>query len=94
MREGETGNDFFVLVRGSADVRKRKRHIATLKSGDYAGEIALLSDAPRTATVTTTSPVTALRATRKGFAELLKTSPRIQQKILTALADRIAPTSF
>jgi len=93
-QEGAPGDDFFVLVKGSADVRKDKRHIATLKAGDFAGEIALLSNAPRTATVTATSPITALRATRKGFSELLKLSPSIQQKVLTALAERLAPTSI
>jgi CRP-like cAMP-binding protein len=92
-REGAAGDEFFVLVKGSADVRKDKRQIATLKDGDFAGEIALLSDAPRTATVTATSPITALRATRKGFAELLKTAPSIQRKVLTALAERLAITS-
>ena len=92
-REGAPGDEFFVLVKGSADVRKDKRHIASLEAGDFAGEIALLSDAPRTATVTATSPITALRATRKGFSELLKTSPSIQQKVLTALAERLASTS-
>jgi CRP-like cAMP-binding protein len=44
--EGAPGDEFFVLVKGSADVRKDKRHIATLKAGDFAGEIALLSNAP------------------------------------------------
>jgi CRP-like cAMP-binding protein len=94
IREGETGELFFVLVKGSAEVRKGKRRIATLAAGDFAGEIALLTDAPRTATVTTTSPVTALRATRKGFSALLETSPRIQQKVLKALAGRLAPTAI
>jgi CRP-like cAMP-binding protein len=94
IREGETGEDFFVLVKGSAEVRKGGRRIATLGPGDFAGEIALLTDAPRTATVTTTSPVTALRATRKGFSALLETSPRIQQKVLKALAGRLAPTAI
>lgn len=94
IREGETGDLFFVLVKGSAEVRKGRRRIATLGAGDFAGEIALLTDAPRTATVTTTSPVTALRATRKGFSALLETSPRIQQKVLKALAGRLAPTAI
>jgi CRP-like cAMP-binding protein len=94
IREGETGELFFVLVKGSAEVRKGRRRIATLGAGDFAGEIALLTDAPRTATVTTTSPVTALRATRKGFSALLETSPRIQQKVLRALAGRLAPTAI
>jgi CRP/FNR family transcriptional regulator, cyclic AMP receptor protein len=94
IREGETGDLFFVLVKGSAEVRKGRRRIAMLGAGDFAGEIALLTDAPRTATVTTTSPVTALRATRKGFSALLETSPRIQQKVLKALAGRLAPTAI
>jgi CRP-like cAMP-binding protein len=94
IREGETGDLFFVLVKGSAEVRKGRRRIATLRAGDFAGELALLTDAPRTATVTTTSPVTALRATRKGFSALLETSPRIQQKVLKALAGRLAPTAI
>jgi CRP-like cAMP-binding protein len=94
IREGERGELFFVLVKGSAEVRKGRRRIATLGAGDFAGELALLTDAPRTATVTTTSPVTALRATRKGFSALLETSPRIQQKVLKALAGRLAPTAI
>jgi len=93
LKQGERADDFFVLVKGSADVRRGKVHLGTLKAGDFAGEIALLSDTPRTATVTTTSPVTALRATRKGFSELLKTSPAIQKKVLVALANRVAPDS-
>jgi CRP-like cAMP-binding protein len=94
IREGERGELFFVLVKGSAEVRKGRRRIATLGAGDFAGELALLTDAPRTATVTTTSPVTALRATRKGFSALLETSPRIQQKVLKALAGRLAPAAI
>jgi CRP-like cAMP-binding protein len=94
IREGEPRDLFFVLVKGSAEVRKGKRRVATLGAGDFAGEIALLTDAPRTATVRTTSPVTALRATRKGFSALLETSPRIQRKVLKALADRLAPTAL
>ena len=93
LKQGERGDDFFVLVKGSADVRKGKTHVRSLKAGDFAGEIALLSDTPRTATVTATSPVTALRATRKGFSELLTTSPAIQKKVLVALANRVAPDS-
>ena len=93
LRQGERGDGFFVLVKGSADVRKGKMHVRSLKAGDFAGEIALLSDTPRTATVTATSPVTALRATRKGFSELLTTSPAIQKKVLVALANRVAPDS-
>jgi CRP-like cAMP-binding protein len=94
IREGEPGEAFFVLVKGTAEVRKGKRRVAALRAGDFAGEIALLTNAPRTATIRTTSPVSALRATRKGFSALLETSPRIQRKILKALADRLAPNAL
>ena len=94
IREGETGELFLVLVKGSAEVRKGRYRVATLGPGDFAGEIALLTKAPTTATVRTTSPVTALRATRKGFSALLETSPKIQRKVLQALAGRLAPTAL
>lgn len=94
IREGERGELFFILVTGSADVRKGKRRVATLGAGDFVGEIALVTNAPRTATVLATSPVTALRATRKGFSALLETSPGIERKVLKALADRLAPTAI
>lgn len=91
IREGEVGRDFFVLAQGSVEVRRARRRIATLEAGDFVGEIALLTDAPRTATVHASSPVTALRVTEKGFSTLLEASPRMKSKVLKALADRIAP---
>ena len=94
MREGEPCRDFFVIAEGTAEVRKGNRRVSTLGPGDFAGEVALLTNAPRTATVRATSPVTVLRVTSKGFADLLKTSPTIQRKIQKALADRIAPTTL
>ena len=94
MREGEPGERFFVLVKGHAEVRKANRKIATLGAGDFAGEIALLTNAPRMATVRTTTPVIALEATHDGFSALLDTSPAIQRKLLKALADRLAPAAI
>ena len=94
IRQGEPGRDFFVLAEGTAEVRKGNRRVSTLGPGDFAGEIALLTNAPRTATVRTTSSVSVLRVTSKGFAALLETSPTIQRKIQKALADRVAPTAL
>jgi CRP-like cAMP-binding protein len=63
-----------------------------MKSGDFFGEIALVSDAPRTATVTTSTPVRALVVTDRDFRTLLRHSPGIQLKVLQALADRLTDT--
>ena len=94
IRQGEPGREFFVIAEGTADVRKGNRRVSTLGPGDFAGEIALLTNAPRTAKIRTTSTVTVLRVTSKGFAELLKTSASIQRKIQRALADRLAATAL
>ena len=90
-RQGSRGREFFVLLEGTAKVTKNGRRINTLGSGDFFGEIALVSDTPRTATVTATSPVRALVVTDRSFRRLLEDSPSIQSKVLTALAERLAP---
>jgi CRP/FNR family cyclic AMP-dependent transcriptional regulator len=90
-RQGRPGREFFVLLEGSADVIKDGQRINTLGPGDFFGEIALVSDVPRTATVTATSPVRALVVTDRSFRRLLDDLPDMQAKVLTALADRLAP---
>ena len=89
--EGESGREFFVLIDGTADVTQDGRHIRKLGPGDFFGEIALISKAPRSATIVTTSPVRALVITDRAFRQLLDESPDIQIGVLLALAERLAP---
>jgi CRP-like cAMP-binding protein len=89
-KEGSRGHEFFVLLEGSADVERNGQRIATMRGGDFFGEIALVTDVPRTATVTTISPVHALVITDRAFRELLRDSPAIQGKVLEAIASRLA----
>jgi CRP-like cAMP-binding protein len=89
-KEGSRGREFFVLLEGSADVERNGQRIATMRGGDFFGEIALVTDVPRTATVTTISPVRALVITDRAFRELLRDSPAIQGKVLEAIASRLA----
>jgi CRP/FNR family cyclic AMP-dependent transcriptional regulator len=93
-KEGGRGREFFVLLEGSADVKRKRRKVGTLGAGDFLGEIALVTKAPRTATVTTTSPVRALVVTEQNFRGLLEKSPSVQIKVLEALAERLAATSL
>jgi CRP/FNR family cyclic AMP-dependent transcriptional regulator len=90
-REGERGREFIVILEGGASVVKKGRQIAQLGEGDFLGEIALVTRQPRTATVTTTSPVRALVITDRDFTHLLRESPQIGQGVLEALAERLAP---
>jgi voltage-gated potassium channel len=94
MQQGMSAHEFFVLLEGSAEVVKDDEPIRTLHDGDFFGEIALISRSPRTATVRTTSPVRALVIRAQEFRALLDHSPRIQIRVLEALADRLAPETF
>jgi CRP/FNR family transcriptional regulator, cyclic AMP receptor protein len=91
-QEGTRGREFFVVLEGSAEVSKETQHLATLGTGDFFGEIALVTDRARTATVTATEPMRALVITDRAFRELLRNSPDIQGKVLAAVADRLAAT--
>jgi len=93
-RQGAPGREFFVLLEGSADVKKNGRRINRLGPGDFFGEIALVSRVPRTATVTATSPVRALVVTDRSFRRLLEDSPQIQARVMQALAERLAPETL
>jgi CRP/FNR family transcriptional regulator, cyclic AMP receptor protein len=93
-KEGDSGREFFVLVEGAADVRRNGRRINTMGAGDFFGEIALVSDRPRTATVTMTSPGRVLVLTDRAFRDLMKTMPSIQPKVMAALADRLPADEF
>ena len=94
IKEGEAGREFLVLVEGTAIVERGGRKLASLGPGDFCGEIALIAKLPRTATITTTSPVRALVITDRAFRQLLDHSPQIQIGVLNALAERLAPTSL
>ena len=93
-KEGGRGREFFVLVEGNAEVKRKRRKIGTLGPGDFLGEIALVTRTPRTATVTTSSPVRALVVSEQNFRRLLDHNPQVQIKVLEALAERVAATSL
>jgi CRP-like cAMP-binding protein len=88
--EGERGREFFVLLDGAAAVRRKGRRIGTLGTGDVVGEIALVADVPRTATVTTEAPTRVLVIADYDFRRLLLESPSMTFKITQALAERLA----
>jgi CRP-like cAMP-binding protein len=90
IRQGERGREFFVLLDGAVDIARDGASIDTMAAGDFFGEIALVSNVPRTATVTALSPVRLLVITDRDFRALLEHSPEIQLKVLEALAERLA----
>jgi CRP/FNR family cyclic AMP-dependent transcriptional regulator len=92
-REGASAEEFFVIMDGNADITRNGEKLATRGSGDFVGEIALVANVPRTATVTTTTPVRAFVLTRRRFLRLLDEEPAVGRKVLQALANRLATVS-
>jgi CRP-like cAMP-binding protein len=90
-RQGERGREFFVLLDGEAEVRRNGRKLATRRGGDFFGEIALVSDRPRVATVTATTALSALVIRDVEFRALINRTPQIALKVLEAFADRLPP---
>jgi len=89
-REGKAAREFFVLISGTADVRKNGRKIAELGAGDWLGEIALITEGPRTATVTATSAIDLLVITDRSFRSVVETMPSIALKVLSSVGDRLS----
>lgn len=89
-REGRPGREFFVLVEGTVRVTRNDRKVTELGAGDWFGEIALITDAPRTATVTATSPVDVLVITDRSFRRVVETMPSIALKVLACVGERLA----
>jgi len=87
-REGEHGQEFLVILEGEVEVRRGDQLIATRGPGDYVGEIALVSDGVRTATVVATSPVVVDVIGRREFATLLTQEPEIGEQIRKTAAQR------
>ncbi len=87
--EGAPGDAFYLVVRGTATVRRNRRKAAVLGPGDYFGELALLDGGPRTATVVADEPVELLAIERGPFARVLEEVPAVGQKLLVTMAARL-----
>jgi hypothetical protein len=88
--EGDPGDRFFVIAEGSLDVAVHGRHVRRLRPGDGFGEIALIRDVPRTATVTSIGEVTLLGIDRTSFIEALTGQPRSRSIAAGLAAERLA----
>ena len=98
VREGEAGEDAYLLERGRLDVRRRAAtgdevSIATLEPGDWVGEMSLLLDEPRSATVVALGDAQLRRITRQSFARLLAENPERTLELLRQLARRVGDAS-
>lgn len=87
--QGQTGREAFIIVDGSATVRRNGKKVATLGKGAVVGELSLLDHGPRTATVTTDAETTVLVLDQRHFLAVLDDVPSLSHKLLTTLAAKV-----
>jgi CRP-like cAMP-binding protein len=88
--QGSVGNEFLIVLDGEVEVRIDGTIVATRGAGDYFGEIALLDDRPRTATVVAKTPVSVEVIGRREFKALIEDQPEIGHQLLATMAQRLA----
>ncbi len=89
MRQGDTGSDMMVIVSGSVAVERDGNRLNTLGSGDFFGEIALIDNGPRTATVRTEEPTRLLVLAHRDFHAMMDEFPEVADQVMNALANRV-----
>jgi CRP/FNR family transcriptional regulator, cyclic AMP receptor protein len=88
-RQGEVGTGFFLIVSGAATVTRDGNHLARLGPGEFFGELSLLDQGPRVATVTSDGETVCLAIASWDFEKLLEEQPRLAIALLRSVARRL-----
>ena len=96
-RQGDEGDAAYVIMQGSADVvvntPKGETVVAVLGDNAFIGEIAILCDIPRTATIRANSELQTLKIKKEDFLGLVKEFPEMAVEVMRELADRLGKTT-
>lgn len=93
VKTGDAGDAFYVILEGTASVRRPGKRNIKLKVGDFFGEMALLDASPRTATVEAETNVVTLRLGRAAFQKVLESEPKVAIAMLKTMAARLREAS-
>jgi CRP/FNR family cyclic AMP-dependent transcriptional regulator len=88
-REGDSGWEFFVIAEGNAKATRGGRRIAAFGPGAFFGEMSLLDEGPRSATVEAETDMQLLVMTSRGFFTLMDDMPSVTRKVLAGMAQRL-----
>jgi CRP-like cAMP-binding protein len=88
VRQGEFAYEFFVLEEGTAEVVRDGEHVAELGPGDFLGEMGIVAQAVRNATVRTTTPARVIVMTEQAFRSMRALNPEVADRIEAAVEER------
>ena len=88
-REGEQGDEFFVVVRGQVEIKSGNRWFETVGQNGIFGEMALIDDSPRSATVVALTDVTVTPIQEQQFLFMVKHTPFFALRVMRVLANRL-----
>ena len=88
-REGEQGDEFFVVVRGQVEIKSGNRWLETVGQNGIFGEMALIDDSPRSATVVALTDVTVAPIQEQQFLFMVKHTPFFALRVMRVLANRL-----
>jgi CRP/FNR family cyclic AMP-dependent transcriptional regulator len=88
VREGEFAYEFFAIEEGTAEVRRGEQYLAELGPGDFFGEMGLVGDVQRNASVIAVSPLTAVVMTASAFRQIDRDLPEVAKQIRKAIEER------
>jgi CRP-like cAMP-binding protein len=88
IHEGEFAHEFLLILSGSAEVRRGQELVASLGEGDFAGEVGVMTDARRNATVTATTELRALVMTARDLRDVAREMSAVGERIDAAVAAR------
>jgi CRP-like cAMP-binding protein len=91
-KEGQLGHEFFVVMDGEVEISRGGRRLES-GSQDFFGEIALIADVRRTATVIAKTPLRFFVITARDFRVMLDDHPTVERKVLRAVAKRLVSLS-
>jgi CRP-like cAMP-binding protein len=90
VREGEFAYEFFVIEEGSADVLREGEHIADLGPGDFLGEMGIVTQSPRNASVVAREPTRVIVLSEQDFRGVARSFPTVAEQIREAVRERSA----
>ena len=93
IEQGDPGHKFYIIISGKAEAKQAGSHghdvrLGLMNAGSYFGEIALLMDSPRTATVEAVTPTSVLGLDRKDFDKLMQDASGLKQRLIGEMEER------